>query len=143
MPFHIKAGSVALGTMPVQAMENVEIEEEIAKMDGDLLSQLLKCHVNPLIIATLSKAMIPSSLTGATGTNMATGQIGRFSSRAKWVPPDFRSKVLFRNWSPNFGFPNTSRMWVPGLLHINPSVSDVRKIRGRRGQDLCNDGAEG
>ena len=63
MPVHIKAGSVALGTMPVQAMENVEIEEEIAKMDGDLLSQLLKCHVNPLNIATLSKAVIPSSLT--------------------------------------------------------------------------------
>ncbi len=43
--------------MPVPSMNDVEIEDAIAKMDGDLLSQLLKCHVNPLNIATLSKAL--------------------------------------------------------------------------------------
>ena len=45
--------------MPVALLEPVEIEEAIAKMDGDLLSQLLKCNVSPLIIATLSKAITP------------------------------------------------------------------------------------
>jgi hypothetical protein len=49
----------SLGTMPVALLEPVEIEEAIAKMDGDLLSQLLKCNVSPLIIATLSKAITP------------------------------------------------------------------------------------
>jgi hypothetical protein len=45
--------------MPVAQLNDIEIEEAIAKMDGDLLSQLVKCHVNPLIIATLSKAVSP------------------------------------------------------------------------------------
>jgi hypothetical protein len=48
--------------MPVAAMNEVEIEVEIAKMDGDLLSQLLKCNVSPLNIATLSKACPSPSL---------------------------------------------------------------------------------
>ncbi len=42
--------------MPLATMNAAEIQEAIAKMDLDLLSQLLKNEVSNHVIASLSKA---------------------------------------------------------------------------------------
>jgi hypothetical protein len=45
--------------MPVPAMNAEQVADAIAKMDPDLLSQLLKNDVSSLIIATISQAKFP------------------------------------------------------------------------------------